>query len=664
MELGHLRGVGKVMLKKLNDNNIFSTTELIYHFPKNYIVYEPNEQMAYSGNNVFLTGIVDSRVQMFKFRGKTYAFSFYLKCETIRIKVSLFTTLYAGILVKSKNKIGIYGKYSKKGSYFSCKKIFLDDFNFKIENEYKLKDLADSSYQRIVDNYFAAKEYFKDSLPEEIINKYKLLDLNTYLYKSHFPQTKNDIVEVLRRRKYEEFFWFSIQFDYIRNKRFKDNKKKRLIDFSLIDDIKNKLPYELSIDQNKALDDIVSDLKKDYTMNRIIQGDVGCGKTIIAIIISLLFSKANMQIAIMAPTEILAYQHYESFKKLLMPYGVKVDCLVSSLKQKDKNEIYTRLIEGRLNVLIGTHALIYDKVKFLKLGLVIIDEQHRFGVEQRLKLINKYNNVDSLFLSATPIPRTLGLTMFSDLDISSIKTMPKGRLDIITKIVSADKTEALMKSIKNHLNMGEQAYVVCPLIEDNEDFDYMDLNSCYDLFKEYFDEKDIAIIHGKMKSDLKDLTINKFKNGGTKILISTTVIEVGINIPNATMMIIMDPERFGLATLHQLRGRVGRGDKQSYCMLVTKDLENSRLKAMEEYSDGFNISEIDFKLRGPGDFLGEDQSGFNSLEYVSLENDINILRCAKEDSRLYFSKFINKEYTNKEFAEKIRNIKVEIDKIN
>ena len=663
MELKMLRGVGNVMLKKLNDAGIFTTNDLIYHFPKNYIVYEPNEEKAFSGEKVFLRGVVDSRVQMFKFRGKTYAFSFYLKCENIRVKVSLFTTLYAGVLVKSNKIIGIYGKYSKK-NYFSCKKIFLDDFNFNIENEYNFKDINDSSYKKLLENYFASKEKFNDSLPEEIIKKYKLLDLNTYLYKSHFPENKDDILEVLRRRKYEEFFWFSIQFDYIRNKRFKYNKKERFIDFSLIDDIKKKLPYELSIDQNKTLDDIVSDLNKDYTMNRIIQGDVGSGKTIIAIIASLLFSKANMQVAIMAPTEILAMQHYNSFKSLLMPYGIRVDCLISSLKQKDKNEIYTRLIEGRTNVLIGTHALIYDKVKFLKLGLVIIDEQHRFGVDQRLKLINKYNNVDSLFLSATPIPRTLGLTMFSDLDISSIKTMPKGRLDIITKIVSQDKIGLLMKSIKNHLDSGEQAYVVCPLINDNEDFDYMDISSCYDLFKEYFNENQIGTIHGKMKSSDKDLTITRFKNGEIKILISTTVIEVGINIPNATMMIIMDPERFGLSTLHQLRGRVGRGNLQSYCMLVTRDLLNPRLKAMEEYSDGFNISEIDFKLRGPGDFLGEEQSGFNSLEYVSLENDINILKCAKSDSRLYFNKFVNKEYINKEFENKIRSIKVEIDKIN
>ncbi|MCR5112597.1 MAG: DEAD/DEAH box helicase [Acholeplasmatales bacterium] len=399
-------------------------------------------------------------------------------------------------------------------------------------------------------------------------------------------------------------------------------------------------------------------------MNRLVQGDVGCGKTIVAVMMSLLMVKAGFQVAVMVPTEVLAGQHFSSFKEYLMKYGVNIELLTGSLKKKDRDDILYRLINNRINIIIGTHSLISDNVLFSHLGLVIIDEQHRFGVNQRIKLIDKYKDVDSMFLSATPIPRTLGLTLFKDLDMSSIKTMPDGRKPVVTKVIDQNRLKALFKSIENHLSTGEQAYIVVPLVNENEDYNYIDIKTCEGMVNEYLPDVSYEIVHGRMKARDKEIALASFKNGKVKILISTTVIEVGINVPNATMMIILNSDRFGLATLHQLRGRVGRGSLESYCMLVTNNPENERLQALEKYSSGFDVSEMDFRLRGPGDYLGEDQSGFAGLEYSDFEQDIKILICAKDDSTLYLPRFISGELKSSEFNKIISKSANELDKIN
>ena len=664
MELKELKGIGKITLEKLNNVGIYTIDDLIYNFPKNYVVYESSDNIYDNFNNIFITGIVDSKIQMFRFRGKTYVFSFYIKWRNERVLVKYFSTIYVGVTVKQNMQISLYGKYNSRDKYFSCKKLFLSELEFKIENEYKINDLKDSKYKSLVISYFNSNPNINDTLPKEIIDKYKLLNNYDYIYKSHDPKTKDDLKEVIRRRKYEEFYWYSMKFEYIRSKRFNVLKKNRNIDYSLIDDVINNLDYKLTNDQLKAINDIKDDFMKDYSMNRIIQGDVGSGKTIISIISSLLIAKSGYQVSIMCPTEILANQHLKSFKEVLNKYNLDIELYTSSLKAKDKYEINIKLREGKCNIVIGTHALIYDNVIFNKLGLVVIDEQHRFGVEQRLKLINKFENVDSLFLSATPIPRTLGLTLYSDLDITSIKEMPKGRKNVITKILNYNNIDSLMKSIKNHINMGESCYVVCPLVNDNNELDYMDIYSCKELFLKYFDDNILGLIYGKMKSVDKDNVIANFKSGRIKILISTTVIEVGINVKSATMMIIMDSDLFGLSTLHQLRGRVGRNDLQSYCILVTNKENNERLNALVKYNDGFNISEMDFKLRGPGNYLGESQSGFNSLPYVSFENDINILKCAKEDSKIYFKEYNERRIKSNKYERIINDLNIEINKMN
>ena len=665
MDLIKVKGVGDKTLYYLHEAGIFTIEDLLFKFPLDYIIYEYDQEKLLNGELTYVEGIICSKVSMYKYKGRAYAFSFFIESNNIKLKINLFTTLYAGVRLKSGMKIGTYGKYNKRDNYFSVRKIFTDNLGFKIENDYKIKDISNSLFSRIVRSAILSFNDYEETLPSSLIEKYRLLNIKDYLFKTHFPESKNDVLEVLRRRKYEEFFWYSISFDLVRRKRKNSEKESRNLDINLLNKFISNLPYELTSNQMDAINESINDINKPYPMNRLVQGDVGSGKTIVAVAISLLMVNAGFQVAIMVPTEVLANQHYQSFRDYLSNYNVSVELIKSGLKKREYDDIIYRLTTNRINILIGTHAILNDNVVFSKLGLVIIDEQHRFGVNQRIRLIDKYKDVDSMFLSATPIPRTLGLTFFRDLDISSIKEMPKGRKHIITKVISMDRIASLMKSVKNHLDMGEQAYFVVPLVNENEDYDHMDLDSCKELIEEYLPNESYAIIHGKMKSSDKNDAILGFKNGKFKILISTTVIEVGINIPNSTMMIIMDADLFGLATLHQLRGRVGRGDKESYCMLVTKNIDNERLNALEKYSSGFDISEIDFRLRGPGSYLGEEQSGFSSeLKYSSFENDLKILECAKNDSILLLDDFIDKKIISKKFDQIFESSDSKIDKIN
>ena len=660
--LKHLKGVGPKTIIELNNEGIYSVNDLIYRFPKDYLIFEHNPLGLLESKDVYLEGIVDSTISYFKYRNNVFAFSFYLKYDNVRLKMSIFSNIYVGLKIKQGDFIGVYGKYNKIKNNFSIKRLFLDNLGNKIEPDYKMKNINNNRISKIIEGALLNIDNYEETLPLELINKYKLLNIKDYIYLSHFPKNKNDVNEVLRRRKYEEFYWYSLSLSYIRYNRVANKKEKRNINLELYNEIKNKLDYELTIDQEKAISDIIGDFNSPYPMNRLVQGDVGCGKTIVGIIAALLMTKANFQVAWLSPTEVLARQSFEEINKLLNGYNLNIKLLTGSVKNLEYDEIINDLSNGKINIIVGTHSLLYDRVIFNKLGLVIIDEQHRFGVNQRLKLVNKYKDVDSLFFSATPIPRTLGLTFLKNLDITSIKAMPKGRKKVITKIITFDKINSLFTSIKNHLNNNEKAYVVVPLIENIDDVDYIDIYECEKMFKNKFKNVNIGILHGKMNTIEKNNIIDEFKNGDMKILISTTVIEVGVNVPSATMMIIMNADRFGLSTLHQLRGRVGRGNLDSYCMLVSNEEDNDRLKALCDVSDGFEIAEIDFKLRGPGNYLGEEQSGYHSLRYASFDNDIKILECARDDSTRLISSYVNGTIKSKKYDEIIAQS--EIDKIN
>ena len=454
----------------------------------------------------------------------------------------------------------------------------------------------------------------------------------------HHPTDESLLKKALLRLKYEELFLFMLKIEYLKiknnsiingyEKKFDQEKIKNFID---------QLPFELTVDQNKAVDDIIDDIKSPRRMNRLLQGDVGSGKTIVSVIAIYAMFLSNYQSALMAPTEILAKQHYFNIKELFKDSNISIELLIGSLSKSEKNNIYKRLEDGEIDLTIGTHALIQEGVNYHNLGLVITDEQHRFGVNQRANLKNKGKVPDVLYMSATPIPRTYALTIYGDMDISSIKTIPIGRRKIITYLKQPKEIKEILIIMQKELSLGHQIYVVAPLIEESDKIDLENVDKLKHQLELAFGKLfKIEMLHGRMNVDDKEKVMANFLNKEINILISTTVIEVGIDVPNATMMVIFDADRFGLSTIHQLRGRVGRSNLQSYCILIS-DKERERLKILTKTNDGFAISEADFKIRGQGDLFGIKQSGDMIFKIADLKKDFKILLKAKEDVQDFIS---------------------------
>lgn len=479
-----------------------------------------------------------------------------------------------------------------------------------------------------------------ETLPEYIIAKYKLLDLKNSLVKIHFPTNLKELESARLRMKFEELFF--MQFKMIFNKSVRERKLKGLI----FDKVGNKfqkfyhenLTFELTNAQKRVIKEIRKEIGSGAQMNRLLQGDVGSGKTIVALLISLIAIDNGYQVCIMAPTEILAQQHFNNISNLITGLNLNIAFLSGSVKGKVRNSIMTGISEGYIDILIGTHALIESNVVFKKLGLAVIDEQHRFGVKQRASLWSKNKNLPPhvLVMTATPIPRTLAMTVYGDLEVSVIDELPPGRKEITTLLMYDSQRMRLIRFLQSEIQQGRQVYFVFPLIEESENFDMKNLQEGYESLLEYFPrpEYQLGVVHGKMKPADKDMEMNRFKAGITQILVSTTVIEVGVDVPNASVMVIENAERFGLSQLHQLRGRVGRGSSQSYCILMTKYKSSKeskeRLKVMTESTNGFYIAEADLKLRGPGDIEGLRQSGLLDLKIASLIEDEKILRFVRE----------------------------------
>ncbi len=663
MELYEIKGLGPKSLEILKNNGINNAEDLLFTFPKVYEAYEINPSLLFTGEFTYLMATVLTQPAFIKMRGKTNTIVFYFDAYGNRVKGVYFSSDYLRYKLFKNTKIHIYGRYTRKNE-FLIRKIFFDDLEEKVTIDYKIKGMKNHLIQKSVKVLFDNKIKLEESLPLELLEKYRLFSINDFVYLSHFPRNSSDVKQIIRRRKYEEFFWYAIRLELMKKMRLINPKPKRTINQELINSFLSSIPYELTKGQIDAMNDIKHDIESERIMNRIIQGDVGCGKSIVAIYTALLILSSGLQVAVMVPTEVLAKQQFDLFSSFLSKYGFCVELLTSSTKNKDRQDILYRLVNNRVSLIVGTHALIEDSVIFNRLGLIIIDEQHKFGVKQRQKLINKYHNVDCLYLSATPIPRTLGLTAFGDLDISSIKTMPSGRQEIITKILPYNRLNSLYKSIKKQIEEGRSCYVVVPLVNENEEYEAIDINECYKMFSEAMKDVPIEMVHGKMKSQDKNNALLAFKNNKAKILISTTVIEVGINVPNATVMVIMDAHLFGLAQIHQLRGRVGRGLYQSYCILVSDDTSNPRLKSLEKYSSGFDIAEEDLRQRGPGDYLGDLQSGYAAFEYVDFDADIKIWDVAKADANKYIDLFYSNKIKNKVFSNILAENKKQNGKIN
>lgn len=652
-----VKGVGSrtsMLLKKLNINTV---DDLVTHYPYRYeFIKRSNLKEKCEDDKVIIDGKVEMIPILVRLKGNLNKMNFRLATSTKEIVgVSIFNRAYLKNQLLVGTNITVFGKYEKNKNVILASEIRMGLLpkGEKIEAVYHgtvgLNSKAISSFINT-----ALMEYgneLEDYIPKYLLEKYNFLNKKTALNIIHNPSTKEKLKEASIRLKYEELFVYMAKINYLKlkNKNIKDGIEKNF-DKEKLDKVIKSLPYELTVDQKIVLNEILEDLTSKRRMNRLLQGDVGSGKTIISIIAMAANYLSGYQSALMVPTEILATQHYETMKEILKDLNVNIALLTGSLPKKEKDFIHEELKLGKIDMVVGTHALIQEEVVYKNLGLVITDEQHRFGVLQRTSLQNKGIMPDVLYMSATPIPRTYALTLYGDMDISTIRTLPKGRKPIKTYLKNYSEIKDVLKMMYEELLKNHQIYVIAPLIEESETLDLTTVNELKDKMNLAFGEKyNVGIIHGKLKQTEKDKIMDDFVKNKVQILISTTVIEVGVNVLNTTMMVIFDANRFGLSTLHQLRGRVGRSALESSCILIS-DYDSERLNVMTTTNDGFEISEEDFKIRGHGDLFGTKQSGDMTFKIADIKEDYKILLQAKKDSMEFLLN--NKE---EELKEKIIN---------
>ena len=664
-DIQFVKGIGPKKAYKLNKLGIFTLKDLLYYFPRQYedrnnlkkIVELKNEDKATI--KALIVGITTSNPR----KGMTLT-KVDVKDETGYAKLVFFNQPYISNTFKSGDTILVFGKVKKEFKNIEFSSCEIEHLSNSPKNTCKIMPIYPLTFGvtnkeiiSIIKSVLSNKELtIKEYLPKGIIDKYKLCSIDYAIRNIHSPSNKESFKIALYRIIFEEFlilqlglFMFKNGVTEVEGIKFEENEKLK--------DIISSLPFKLTKAQSRALNEIIEDMKSHKVMNRLVQGDVGSGKTVVALLALANCVLNGYQGALMAPTEILAEQHYISLTETLKEFGMNVELLVGSLTKKQKEKVLERVKNKEIDILIGTHALIEDKVEFDRLGLVITDEQHRFGVRQRGKLSDKGNNPDVLVMTATPIPRTLALILYGDLDISIIDELPPGRQPIDTIAVSKDKRDrAYNNLVRAEVEKGRQVYIVCPLVEESEAIEAKAaVELVEELKQEYFSDLKVGLLHGKMKASEKESIMKSFKNKELDILVSTTVIEVGVNVPNATLMIIENAERFGLAQLHQLRGRVGRGKHKSYCILIyasKSEVCRQRMSIMEETNDGFKISEKDLEIRGPGEFFGTRQHGLPELKIANIFKHMKILKIAQQEARyiigedLKLQKFENKLLKN------------------
>lgn len=632
--LEDLKGIGPKTISNLNDINIYTVNDLLTNYPFRYNVYKPEVlNIQDSNETVVLTGEVYSSPKVFYIKGNLNRLSFKFNTSNKLINVTIFNRAFLKQHLNINSTITVIGKYNLKTNTLTANDIKLVPIlKLTIEPVYHLSQkIKKAAYKKILSTILSSDFKCDSYIPSYIEEKYKFITKRDAILNIHNPKNLDMLKSSRLYLIYEELFCFMIKIIYLKNKNNDNvNRIVKTYDSEKLNNIISKLPFKLTEPQVNALEDIKNDFNLSTRMNRLIMGDVGSGKTIVAFLALYINYLAGFQGVLMAPTEVLAKQHYQNMLSL---FGnlMRVDVITGSVKKVDKIKILNKIKNGDIDILIGTHALLNEDIVYKNLGLVITDEQHRFGVNQRRILQEKGNDVDVLYLSATPIPRTLALTIYGDMSISQIKTKPADRKEICTKLVKNKDIKIVLEAMVSEIKLGHQIYVVAPLIDDEES----SLDSVITLENKLnvaFNKKiPMGLLHGQMKNSQKDEIMSNFTNGKIKILISTTVIEVGVDVANATMMVIFNAERFGLATLHQLRGRVGRNSLQSYCYLIS-DSDTERLKVLEESNDGFYISEQDFKLRGSGDVFGVKQSGEQTFKIANLNRDYKILVRCKEDA--------------------------------
>lgn len=631
--LNEIKGIGPKTISLLEKLNIYTSNDLLNYYPFRFEILKKTPQDEFiNESKIIIDGVVSSPVVLNHFR-KINKMSFFIKTSYGLFNVVIFNRSFLKNNLTLDKEIIITGKLDLLKNTIVVNDLFFGKLNDKpiIKPIYHTTaGLKNKNLNNFIQLILRNKPLINEILPPSLITKYKFIPKISALNIIHNPETENELKKALLRLKYEELFIFMLKINVLKNNYKKIERPIRTINRDHINKLISSLSFELTVDQKKALEDIISDLSSDYKMNRLLQGDVGSGKTIVAALASYIIYENGYQTAFMVPTELLAIQHYQNLTTLFKDTKMRIKLLLGSTKKKDKELIYEQLKNHEIDLVIGTHALIQDKVEYSNLGLVITDEQHRFGVNQRNILKDKSQAPDVLYLSATPIPRTYALTIYGDMDISNIKSKPQNRKEIKTIIKTKSEIKDVLILIKEQLELKHQVFVVAPMIEeDDTNENVLKLKRQFDLAFSKICE--VGLLHGKMKSNEKDDIMQDFSNNKIQILISTTVIEVGIDIKNATMMVIFDANKFGLSTLHQLRGRVGRNDLDCYCVLIS-DKKEPRLEIMTRTNDGFEISEEDFKMRGSGDIFGYKQSGEMAFKIADLKKDYKVLMSAKEDS--------------------------------
>jgi len=651
MDINIMNGIGNKTLEYLQKMKLYTIQDIIEYYPYRYHIIKviPLSE-ACEGEVVTIKGTVESEPKVYYINKSLNRMVFRLISDHFLIQVTIFNRAFYKNYLKLGRIIHLIGKYERKNNTFTASDIKFEMINgVKIEPVYHLvSGIKNKTLTKLIDECFHMRVDLEDYIPNYLQDKYHFMNKLEAAWLIHFPKKVDCLKQARLRIIYEEFFVFMFKMHYLKYKYDLDNKGvfRNVLRYK-VDAFIEQLPFTLTMDQLNAVEDIYNDLIDPKRMNRLILGDVGSGKTCVAIIGLYINYLSGYQGALMAPTEILARQHYESISKILKDTGIRLGLLVGSLKKIEKNKVCEKLKNGEIDILIGTHALISDSVQFHNLGLVVTDEQHRFGVNQRSNLQNKGVMCDVLYLSATPIPRTYALTIYGDMDTSIIKVKPSGRKEIITKLFKEKNLKDVLYKVLEEIKNGHQIYVVAPLIEDESgESNLNDVKQLKEKFDMAFHGKvRVEILHGKMKNSEKDVVMEEFKKGEIKVLISTTVIEVGVDVQNSTMMVIFNAERFGLATLHQLRGRVGRNSLQSYCYLIS-DLDTPRLQVMEESNDGFYISEKDFELRGEGDLFGTKQSGDMVFKMGDIRRDFKILTQCKMDAHYFITNHIVNNFSD------------------
>lgn len=645
-DVQYIKGIGPKKADKLNKLGIFTLKDLLYYFPRQFEDRNNLKKIAQleDGEKVMIKAVISSINTFSPKEGMTLT-KIDVKDETGSAKLVFFNKSYIKNTFRPGDSILVFGKVKKKFNNLELTSCELEYLTNSPKNTCRFMPVYQLTYgvtnkeiMSIIRTVLEDKELIiQEYMPQRIIEKYRLCSIDFAVRNIHSPSSKESLKIALYRIVFEELLILQLGLFVFKSGRNKEDGIK----FETSKDLKkiiSALPFKLTKAQNRALDEIIQDMNLEKIMNRLVQGDVGSGKTVVALLALANCVLNGYQGALMAPTEILAGQHYISLTESLKDFGINVGLLIGSLTKKQKDTVLEQIRNNEIDILIGTHALIEDKVEFNNIGLVITDEQHRFGVMQRSKLSLKGANPDILVMTATPIPRTLALILYGDLDISIIDELPPGRQPIETIAIEKSKRDrAYNNLVRREVESGRQVYIVCPLVEESEAIEAKSaVELVEELRAEYFHDLRLGLLHGKMKSSEKDEVMERFKNKEIDILVSTTVIEVGVNVPNATLMIIENAERFGLAQLHQLRGRVGRGSHKSYCVLIydsKTDVCRQRMAIMEETNDGFKISEKDLEIRGPGEFFGTRQHGLPELKVANLFKHIKILKLAQQEAR-------------------------------